>query len=140
MPLPVVIEEIVRAIGHGPAMALVRSFGGQELRIPRGPGGETWAELVEVLGEEVTCRLAAAFGGGEPIYIALCTQAMKDDRNRQMVKRYDELLRGNSARKAVAVLVREFAPISYRQVETIVNTPLAEQHFSFLQQSLFPDA
>lgn len=66
-------------------------------------------------------------GGGEPIYIALCAAALRADRDRRMVKRYDELLRnGHSGQGAVSVIVREFAPISNRTVEKIVNSPLPD--------------
>lgn len=47
------------------------------------------------------------------------------DRNRRIIERYDQLLLdGNSARGAVSILVREFAPISNRWIEQIVNAPV----------------
>lgn len=136
--LPPVIREIVRLIGHGKAMALVREFGGQALRIPRSEGSDTWAAIAEVIGEPATTKLAATMGGGEPIYIALCHQAMKVDRNRRMIARYEALLaQGMSSNGAVSVLVREFAPISYRQVEKIVNSPLPAPTEVVAQGALF---
>lgn len=135
--LPQVIQEIVRLIGHGPAMALVREFGGQEPRIPKAEGSDTWAALVEVIGEPATRLLARAFGG-EPLYIALCDKALKADRNRRMIARYEKLLRqGHSSRGAVSVLVREFRPICNRQVEKIVNAPLPEAPGVAVQGVLF---
>ena len=123
--LPEVIQEIIRCIGHAKAMALVHEFGGQEIRIPKTESTDTWAALVEVIGERSTRKLAAEMGGGEPIYIALCTRAVKADRNRRIIERYDQLLiQGNSARGAVSILVREFAPISNRWIEQIVNAPV----------------
>lgn len=125
MALPAVILEIIDVIGHGKAMALVHEFGGQELRIPKTDSSATWAALAEVIGERAMERLSAAFGGGEPLYIALCTRALQQDRNRKMIARYDSLLReSHSSRGAVSILVREFRPISYRQVEKIINSPL----------------
>ena len=136
--LPEVIQEIVRLIGHSHAMALVHAFGGQELRIPKTEASDTWAALVEVIGEPATRKLAAGLGGGEPIYIALCARAVKADRNRRMIERYDDLLReGHSGRGAVSVLVREFAPISNRWVEQIVNAPLPEPTGLIIQPELF---
>lgn len=138
MLLPPTIREIVRLIGYGPAMALVRAFGGQELRIPRGEGSDTWAALCEVIGEPATRRLAATYSGGEPLYIALCYRAMLADRNHRMVARYDALLaEGHSGRGAVSVIVREFGPICYRQVEKIVNAPLPEAAPAGGQGALF---
>lgn len=136
--LPEVIQEIVRLIGHSHAMALVQAFGGQELRIPKTDVSDTWAALVEVIGEAATRKLAAGLGGGEPIYIALCARAVKADRNRRMIERYDDLLRGgHSGRGAVSVLVREFAPISNRWVEKIVNAPMPEVVGLQVQAELF---
>lgn len=138
MSLPAGIQEIIRAIGPGPAMVLVQTFGGQEIRIPRSAGSEAWAVLVEAIGEASTRQLAAALGGGDPIYIALCMRALKADRNARMIARYDALLgEGNSGRRAVAQLVREFAPISYRQIETIVNSALPDPGAGWAQNALF---
>ncbi len=137
MPLPVVIEEIFQLIGHAPALEMVRAFGGQELRIPARMEGETWKNLVNVLGEADARRLAEVFRG-ETIYIALCMKAIKAERNLRMIARFDELLvNGMSGGRAVSMLVREFGPISYRQVETIVNTPLPSPGDGCLQATLF---
>lgn len=56
--LPEVIQEIVRLVGHSHAMALVHAFGGQELRIPKTEASDTWAALVEVIGEPATGHAA----------------------------------------------------------------------------------
>ena len=134
--LPPVIREIVRLIGHGPAMALVHEFGGQDLRIPKTEASATWAALAEVIGEAAMKTLASVFGG-EQMSVALCARALKADRNRKMVARYDALLNeGYSSRGAVSVLVREYRPISYRTVEKIVNAPLPAAE-AVLQGELF---
>lgn len=126
MSLPAVIQEIVGIIGHGPAMELVRAFGGKEIRVPRTDASDTWAALVEIIGEPLTKALAGVYGG-EEVYIALCDRALRHDRNRQMITRYEELLaEGHSSRGAVWVLVGEFRPISNRQVEKIVNGQMPE--------------
>lgn len=137
MSLPAVIQEIVGIIGHGPAMELVRAFGGQELRVPKTDASDTWAALVEIIGEPLTRELAAVFGG-EPVYIALCDRALRADRNRKMIARYERLLaEGHSSRGAVSVLVREFRPISNRQVEKIVNGQMPEPSAVAVQAVLF---
>lgn len=138
MALPAVISDIARIIGHGKTMSLVAEFGGQELRIPRTECSDTWAAIAEVIGERATRLLAAEFGGGEPIYIALCAEAIRQDRNRRMIARYETLLsEQHSGRGAVSILVREFGPISYRQVEKIVNMPVPEPSAMPLQGMLF---
>ena len=137
MALPAVIQEIIGVIGHGRAMALVQAFGGQALRIPKAEGSDTWAALCEEIGESATRALCQAMGGNE-VYIALCHAALKSDRNRRMIARYEALLRsGHSGRGAISVLVREFAPISYRRVEQIVNAPAPEPAGLKLQAELF---
>lgn len=137
MALPAVIQEIVRLIGYPRAMDMVREFGGQELRIPRAEGGDTWAALVEVIGEPATRRLAAEIGVEREIYIAFCYAALKVERNRRIVARYDELLhKGHSGRGAVSVLVREFR-LSNRQLEKIVNAPLPAPEVLAAQGALF---
>ena len=138
MALPTVINEIIGIIGHGRAMSLVHEFGGQALRIPKTEGGDTWAALAEVIGEKAMVALAKHLGGGEPLYIALCQQALKQDRNRKMIGRYESLLKqGHSGRGAVSILVREFRPISNRQVQKIVNSPLPEPSTVSIQAQLF---
>lgn len=137
MSLPAVVQEIIRHVGHGHAMALVREFGGQNMRLPKGEGGDTWSALVEVIGERSTKALCAAFGG-EEVYIALCDRALKRDRQRKMIAKYEKLIKqGHSSRGAVSVLVREFRPISNRQVEKIVNSPLPEPSGVTKQGQLF---
>ncbi|SDI52683.1 hypothetical protein [Propionivibrio dicarboxylicus] len=138
MRLPSVIEDIVRLIGHGKAMQLVAEFGGQDLRIPKTDQSDTWAAIEEVIGAEAMKILAAEYGGTEPVYIAMCFKAMKADRNRRMITRYDSLIKeGHTGRGAVSVIVREFRPISYRQVETIINAPTPGPSAMIEQAQLF---
>ncbi len=137
MALPSVIQELVALIGHAKTMALVQEFGGQELRIPRTEASDTWAALAEIIGEPAMKGLAKYFGGGEPIYIAFCDAALRADRNRRMIARYESLLRdGHTGGGAVSVLVREFR-LSYRQIEKIINAPLPEPSGVAEQGQLF---
>ncbi len=124
MALPETIQIIVGIIGHGPAMELVRAFGGQDFRFPARREGAAWESLVEILGERLARKLQEAFAGSET-YIALCDRALRADRDRRMIARYDALLaEGHSSRGAVGILVQEFRPISNRTVEKIVNGPV----------------
>lgn len=124
MALPSTIQTIVDIVGHGPAMDLVREFGGQDFRFPARCDGANWEALVEIIGERLSTKLQARFAGTET-YIALCDRALRADRDRRMIARYDALLRkGYSSRGAVGILVQEFRPISNRTVEKIVNGPV----------------
>lgn len=137
MALPTVVQDLIGIIGHARTMALVREFGGQNLRIPRSDSSDTWAALAEVIGEPATRQLCAAIGLEREIYIARCEQALKQDRNRKLIARYENLLReGHSGRGAVSILVREFR-LSYRMVEIIVNSPLPEPSTVTMQGQLF---
>lgn len=123
MALPKTIQTIVELIGHADAMALVRELGGREIRVPATKAGATWEYLVEIVGPTSAARLWERYRGTE-LYIALCTRALKADRNRLMITRYDALLaQGHSSRGAVGILVGEHR-ICYRSVEMIVNGPV----------------
>ncbi|MBI2278164.1 MAG: hypothetical protein HYU74_12490 [Dechloromonas sp.] len=137
MTLPVIIQDIIQVIGHTKTMALVQEFGGQELRPPRTEDSEIWAAFAEVIGERATKRFAEAFQGVDKMYIAFCEKAMRLDRNRKMIARYEKLIKeGHSGRGAVSILVREFR-INYRQVEKIINSPLPEPSTVSEQGQLF---
>ena len=124
MALPPTIQTIVGIVGHSHAMALVRELGGQSFRFPARKQGEKWEILVEIIGPRAAGALVDHFDG-EEVYIALCAKAVRDDRHREMIARYDALLtEGHSGRGAVSVLVQEFRPISYRAIEKIVNGPM----------------
>lgn len=125
MALPATIQTIVGLIGYGQTMALVGDLGGQDFRFPTAGSRKSanWEHLVELIGTRDADRLVRNFDGSE-VYIARCNQALKADRNRGMIARYDTLLQeGLSSRGAVSVLVREFR-LSNRQVKKIVNGPV----------------
>lgn len=124
MALPATIQMIVARIGHADAMALVKALGGQEFRFPAGKTSDNWEYLVEIVGPASATALLDTFRGTD-VYIALCANALRADRDRRIIVRYEELLHeGYSSRGAIGMLVREFAPISDRTVEKIVNSPM----------------
>jgi len=122
MALPPTIQTIVGLVGHSAAMALVHELGGNDFRFPAAQAGANWEFLVEVIGTRRAKSLIGNFKGDE-VYIALCADALRGDRNRNIIGRYDALLlAGHSSRGAVSILVREYR-LSNRQIETIVNGP-----------------
>lgn len=137
--LPQTIQEIVEEIGHPKAMAFVSEFGGQEFKFPRTEASDMWHAIVEVIGERETRKLSNKFAGEGAVYIAMCTRAIRLERNRRMIIRYNELLdQGQSANGAVSIIVREFRPINCRQVQRIVNEPMPdEQPIKLMQGQLF---
>lgn len=138
MALPKTIETIVGIIGYGPTMSLVGEFGGRDFRFPANRQGSNWEALLEIVGERHASRLCDNFNGDE-VYIALCANAIRNDRNSRMIKRYDALLgEGHSSRGAVGILTQEFRPISNRAVENIINKPAPSATPEMVQQgSLF---
>lgn len=138
MALPKTIQTIVGIIGHGPAMLLVGEFGGRDIRFPAIREGANWEALVEVVGERHAKGLCDQFNGDE-VYIALCANAIRHDRNCRLIKRYDELLKqGHSSRGAVGILTQEFRPISNRTIENVLNSPTPSMVPEMVQQgSLF---
>lgn len=138
MSLPAGIKSIVDVIGHTKAMLLVGVFGGGWIVFPRQPGSDTWRELADLIGEADTQRLGVAFGGANNrMYIAKCAAALRAERNKAIIGRYDELLGlGNSGNKAVAAMVKEFY-LSYRQLENIINAPVPESNDLDKQAELF---
>ena len=134
MALPNTIQTIVSIIGHGPTMSLVSEFGGRDIRFPSRRDGDNWEALVEIVGEAHAKRLCERFNGDE-VYIALCANAVRHDRNCRMIKRYDALLsQGYSSRGAVGILTQEFRPISNRAVENIINSPSPSMAPEMVQQ------
>lgn len=123
--LPESVQNLVRLIGYGRAMDMVREMGGNEFRFPVRPEGHQYDWLVEVVGPGAA-KLLHDHYQGEILYIPLCKRALIADRDRLMIARYEELIRsGLSGRAAVAAIVTDtrFRPISNRSVEKIVNRP-----------------
>lgn len=138
MALPATIQTVVRLVGHAKAMALVHDLGGQDYRFPASRTSDAWEHLVDLIGDRAADVLCQEFGGSE-VYIALCHQAIKADRNRTLIARYEALLLdGYSSRGAVSVLVREYR-LSNRQIQKIVNgpSPAGEALEMVTQGSLF---
>jgi len=103
-------------------MTLVDDLGGQDFRIPVCRDAEQLEHLVELIGPRAADRVRQHFAVQE-IYIARCDAALRAERNRRLIARYEALLaEGLSSCSAVTVVVREFR-LSNRQVEKIVNGP-----------------
>lgn len=69
MPLPQSILEMAAVIGLPAALALVKSYGGLELRVPIGRvvEGKVRSDLIALIGPDAADRLILAYGGrGSP--------------------------------------------------------------------------
>ncbi|MBF0370679.1 MAG: hypothetical protein HQL52_14600 [Magnetococcales bacterium] len=84
--LPDSLLEIKDAIGLEGAMTLVKSCGGTRLFIPKRIRAQH--KLAQLLGIERARRLSLRFGG-ETLMIVRAVKAMRQARNREIIRRYD---------------------------------------------------
>jgi hypothetical protein len=132
--LPPSAKELVRAIGADAALLLMGRWGGVQIpNIPKTPtgnphGARRWALLAETIGEPAMQRLATAYGGRH-LDVPLCRDLRLMRRNHALIAEFDTLSKdgkdgktGLSKNKAVEILVLMFAPITYRQVEQVLDT------------------
>lgn len=134
--LPRFVQELVRLVGYGAAMELVRHFGGQRIRFAKTEGSAAHQAIAEVIGSAAARLLGQALDGEEQ-YVPLCARAMKDLEKRQIVARYEALEReGHGARASCNLLAREFRR-NYRSIEIIVNSPLPAAEPAAQQAALF---
>ncbi len=120
--LPSTVLEFSHVIGIDAAIAIVRSLGGLEIRIPvtDGCANEDWQLLKEAVGQKAADKIRFHFRGDEQIYIPTCVRARAALRNMEIISAFDEKSRTMSARRAVRDLALEFG-VSYRWIEQIVN-------------------
>ncbi|MCK6396050.1 Mor transcription activator family protein [Zoogloea sp.] len=124
--LPPIIEQLVSLIGIEAVQALVEArLLGYRQRVGRSRDCEWWREWSDVVGDGAADTVMQAWAG-EDIYFPACYDAVRLERNRQIVARYDALIAdGTSARRAVRQLCRAFR-LSDRQIESIVNRPVQQ--------------
>lgn len=123
--------ELVRVLGVSGALALLNGLGGVQLWVPKGPcnnpaGARTWAYVARVVGEAAMLDLAREWGG-QWLEVPTLDALRKERRNRAMRCQFDQLTAkapqgtGLSKARAVQELCLRFAPITWRQIETIVD-------------------
>lgn len=120
--LPSTVLEFSNVVGIDAAIAIVRSLGGLEIRIPTTDGcpHEDWQLLKEAVGQQAADKIRFHFKGDDPIYIPTCVKARCALRNIEIIAAFDEKTKTMSVRRAVRDLALEFG-VSYRWVEKIVN-------------------
>lgn len=120
--LPATVLEFSHVVGIDAAIAIVRSLGGLEIRIPVSDGcaNEDWQLLKEAVGQQAADKIRFHFKGDDPIYIPTCVRARAALRDIEIISAFDQKTKTMSVRRAVRDLALEFG-ISYRWVEKIVN-------------------
>jgi hypothetical protein len=88
--LPSTARELVEVMGLDATINLVKSFGGDDLKIPEVVNGTSrmWVILVEIVGPEAAEKLVGRYAG-TPIYVPTCRIALLAHRDREIVRRFD---------------------------------------------------
>ena len=88
--LPATARELVEVMGLDATIDLVKTFGGDDLKIPEVINGTSrmWAILVETVGAAAAAKLVERFAG-TAIYVPMCQAALRDRRHREIQRRYD---------------------------------------------------
>ena len=121
--LPPVIEQLVGIVGIECVQQLVEArLLGYRQRIGRSRECEWWREWADVIGDGPTDAVMRVWAG-QQIYFPACADAVRAERNRQIVLRFDQMTRGEglSAGRAVRRLCQQFR-LTDRTIDSIVNS------------------
>lgn len=125
--LPPSALSLIGIVGLEPGLALLNAWPGIQFVCPkhraRNPKGQAlWSRLAAIVGEDAMTALAAECGG-TVIEVPVCEVFRREIRNRSIRQLFDELTMKCGASKAQAVqeLGMAFAPITYRQLEKIID-------------------
>lgn len=132
--LPPIIEQLVGIVGIECVQQLVEArLLGFRQRIGRSRECEWWREWSDVIGDGPTDAVMRVWAG-QAIYFPACADAVRAERNREIVRRFDEMTGGGlSASRAVRRLCRDFR-LSDRTIDGIINAP--QQGASELEKQL----
>lgn len=112
--LPESLRQLIELVGVAAALSLVRAFAGNVIQIPvrSRPGGMVRERLVHLMGVAAAERLIQAYAG-ERLPIPRCAQALRDARDREIIRAYD----GGAS---VVTLTAQYA-LTDRQIRTILK-------------------
>ena len=123
-------------LGKRDGLALLNAWPGVQIVVPKGPcnnsgGARRWAQIVAIVGESATLKLADAMGG-ECLEVPTLDMLRRERRNIVIRAQFDELTGpvscGERMSKTAAVLELTLlhAPITWRQLEIILDRPSLE--------------
>lgn len=115
--LPTSVQDMIDLVGAGPALALVKAFGGNVIKVPSRTSreGRMRGRLVEIMGETAAILFIDRYSS-EKLSIPRCAVAVRDNRDRGIIAAYD-------AGQSVAILARQEL-LTERQVRTILKRSL----------------
>ncbi|MEO8118732.1 MAG: hypothetical protein ABI606_05340 [Rhodoferax sp.] len=137
---------LLRMLGVSAGLSLLNVWAGVQVVVPKGPcnnagGAKRWAQMVAIVGEDAMGVLAREMGG-EVLEVPTLDALRKERRNHAIRTQFDRLTakepagEGLSKGRAVQELGLSHAPITWRQLEVILDRPSAE---SSQQNQLFSD-
>lgn len=118
--LPEVFQLMALAIGEAEALLVLKCIGGRRLRIPATESSPTFRLIAGKIGAENTRTLHRLFERVDTYFPKLAS-IERGIRNAEMRRRFDDLTKELSGRRAISLMVAEFG-LSYRQIESIVNS------------------
>lgn len=125
--------QLLALLGRFDGLRLLNAWPGVQVVVPKGPcnnpgGARRWAQFVGIVGERATGLLAGELGG-ECLEVPTL-QALRTERRHSAIRQqFDQLTApapaggGQSKAAAVQELCLRHAPITWRQVETILDRP-----------------
>lgn len=127
---------ILRLLGVQAGLRLLNGLPGVQAVVPKGPcnnpgGARVWAYLSAVIGGDAMNLLAREMGG-ECLEVPTLDALRKERRNQAIRAEFDRLTaraphgEGMSKARAVQELGLMHAPITWRQLETILDRPSLE--------------
>lgn len=129
--MPETARVLAGCMGVEAAVNLLNTWPGVEVKVPRFPdanpaGAKRWAQMAAVVGEPAMRTLAALYGG-TVLEIPLCSRVQQEKRNRVIRQDFDRFTSkppagvGLSKAEAVQEIGIRYAPISVRQIKSILN-------------------
>lgn len=127
---------LLRMLGVSAGLSLLNTWAGVQVVVPKGPcnnagGAKRWGQMVAIIGEEAMLLLASEMGG-EVLEVPTLDALRKERRNHAIRTQFDRLTakapagEGLSKGRAVQELGLSHAPITWRQLETILDQPSNE--------------
>lgn len=137
---------LLRMLGITAGLSLLNVWAGVQVVVPKGPcnnagGAKRWTQMVAIVGEAAMFILSSEMGG-EVLEVPTLDALRKERRNHAIRTQFDCLTakppagEGLSKGRAVQELGLSHAPITWRQLEVILDRPSAEPS---PQNQLFSD-
>lgn len=120
--LPRSMQELALHVGLPATIAIVREYGGRELKVPMGlkvhQQCRIYSRLVEIMGADPAKRFMAVYGG-ERMTIPRCTAALRDERDLRIIAEAD-------AGRTVAQLAEDYGMTTRNIFNILKRSPATD--------------